>query len=303
MTILQFPAPHLPIQSLSAEWLNTHDVKLSVLRADLADPLLSGNKYFKLKYNLLEAARRKHNHLVSFGGAWSNHLHALAAAGQRFGFSTTGIVRGDPSAATNACLQDAMRMGMQLRFVSRTEYQHRNSPEFVARLEQELGDFYLIPEGGANLEGIRGCQELLPPGIEKDFTHLVLACGTGTTMAGLISSSKIPIIGIQVLKGAGYIQAEIASMLKRYDLQPSSAWTVLEKFHGGGYARAGTDLLAFIKCLTAETGLPLEPVYSGKLFWALSSLISEGYFQEGSRILAIHGGGLQGNRGFFNKFN
>lgn len=301
MNILQFPAPHLPIQPLAAQWLDARNVQLSVLRADLADPLLSGNKYFKLKYNLLEATRLKHTRLLSFGGVWSNHLHAVAAAGQRFGFATTGIVRGEPTAAANACLRDATRMGMELRFVSRSEYRDKNTPEFIAELKQQLGDFYLIPEGGANLEGIRGCQELLPPAVARNFTHLVVACGTGTTMTGLITSSKIPVIGIQVLKGDGYLRTEIDTMLKQYDLLPSSEWTVLEKFHGGGYARAGTDLLDFMSCFTAATGLPLEPVYSGKMFWALGSLVWDGYFPPNSRILAIHGGGLQGNRGFTDK--
>jgi 1-aminocyclopropane-1-carboxylate deaminase/D-cysteine desulfhydrase-like pyridoxal-dependent ACC family enzyme len=298
MNILEFPTLQLPIQSLAAGWLSEHNIQLSVLRADLADPLLSGNKYFKLKYNLVEAARLDQTCLLSFGGAWSNHLHALAAAGQRFGFATIGIVRGEPTAADNACLRDAARMGMQLQFVSRAEYQQRNSPEFIANLRHQHGDFYLIPEGGANLEGIRGCQELLPQGIEKNFTHLALACGTGTTMAGLISSSKIPVIGIQVLKGNGYLQAQIANMLQRYNLQPSTAWTVLDTFHHGGYAKVDTDLLTFIEYMARETDLPLEPVYSGKLFWALRKLIAEGYFPPESRILAIHGGGLQGSRGF-----
>jgi len=302
MNIPELPVPQLSIQPLTPDWLCGHNIRLSVLRADLVDPLLSGNKYFKLKYNLLEAARCNHTRLLSFGGAWSNHLHALAAAGQRFGFATVGIVRGAPTAAANACMQDAMRLGMQLHFGSRADYRRKNSPEFIAGLRQQFGEFYLIPEGGANLEGIRGCQQLLPQGVENDFTHLALACGTGTTMAGLISSSKIPVTGIQVLKGDGYLQAEIANMLKRYNLQTSAAWTVLEQFHGGGYAKVSADLLDFMDRFSATTGLPLEPVYSGKLFRALSTLTANGYFPPDSRILAIHGGGLQGKRGFISKF-
>jgi 1-aminocyclopropane-1-carboxylate deaminase len=296
--LAQFPTPNLPIQPIETASLWPHKVHLSVLRADLADPLLSGNKFFKLKYNLLEAQCLGHTRLLSFGGVWSNHLHALAAAGQRFGFSTTGIVRGDFGAATNACLQDVITMGMQLHFVSRTEYQHKNTPEFIANLRQQIGDFYLIPEGGANRAGIRGCQELLPPGVDSNFTHLALACGTGTTMAGLITSTRVPVLGIQVLKGAGYLQGEIANILQQHDLHATAPWTVLDEFHGGGYAKVDKYLLSFIKDFTDATGIPLEPVYSAKLFQALTRLVAMDYFPENSRILAIHGGGLQGKRGF-----
>jgi 1-aminocyclopropane-1-carboxylate deaminase len=301
-TPLQFPLPNLPIQTIETEWLAAHKIQLSVLRADLADPLLSGNKFFKLKYNLLEAARLGHTHLLSFGGAWSNHLHALAAAGQRMGFSTTGIIRGEPESAGNPCLQDVIAMGMRLHFVSRAEYQHKHTPEFIDRLKQQVGDFYLIPEGGANLAGIHGCQEMLPAGIDSSFTHVVLACGTGTTMAGIVTSTSLPVIGIQVLKGKGYLQAEIANMLSRYSLQATAPWTVLDEFHGGGYAKADNKLLAFMQQFGATTDIPLEPVYSGKLFLALSRLVAASYFPEGSTILAIHGGGMQGVRGFDSKF-
>ncbi len=299
MTTLQFPTQDLPIQAITSGWLSQHKVQLSVLRADLVDPLLSGNKFFKLKYNLLEAKRLGHTCLLSFGGVWSNHLHALAAAGQRFGFSTIGIVRGEPEAATSACLKDVITQGMQLHFVSRTEYQNKNTPEFIAGLRQQFGDFFLIPEGGANRAGIRGCQELLPHGVDSTFTHIALACGTGTTMTGLITSTTVPVIGIQVLKGTGYLQAEIANLLLQHNLYPTAPWTVLDEFHGGGYARVNSDLSTFINNFSKASNIPLEPVYSGKLFQALNKLVTSSYFPDDSRILAIHGGGLQGNRGFF----
>ncbi|MES2625601.1 MAG: pyridoxal-phosphate dependent enzyme [Pseudomonadota bacterium] len=298
MISLEFPTPKLPIQPIRAEWLSKREVQLSVLRADLADPLLSGNKFFKLKYNLQDAAQQGHTHLLSFGGAWSNHLHALAAAGQRFDFATTGIIRGDAGATSNACLDDLVAMGMQLRFVSRAEYQQKHTAEFLAQLRQELGDFYLIPEGGANLAGIRGCQELLPLNIEADFTHVVLACGTGTTLAGILTSSTVPVIGIQVLKGVDYLRKEVINILNHHGLSATAPWSVLDDFHGGGYAKVSDELLSFMQKFTAATDVPLEPVYSGKMFMALSKLIPEGYFPTNSRILAIHGGGLQGLRGF-----
>lgn len=268
------------------------------MRADLVDPLLSGNKYFKLKPNVEAARRAGLSTLLSFGGPWSNHLHALAAAGQRFGFNTIGVVRGAAPAELNACLQDAASWGMRLHFVSRNDYQHRDEPDFLAALKQVFGEYYLIPEGGANLEGILGCRELaaaIPP---KTFSRLLLACGTGTTLAGLITAADVPVTGIQVLKGAGYLQREVNEMLAKYDLSPTVAWEMLDEFHGGGYARADPLLLDFCNAFTSETGVPLEPVYSGKLFFAIADLLARGHFARGSHLLAIHGGGLQGLRGF-----
>ena len=288
----------IPLQTIAPHWLSGTGVALSVLRADLVDPLLSGNKYFKLKLNLEAARLSGHNTLLSFGGPWSNHLHALAAAGQRFGFNTIGVVRGEAPGALNACLQDARDWGMHLHFVSRSDYQRRDEPDFLAGLEQVFGEYHLIPEGGANLEGLLGCRELaevIPP---KTFSRLLLACGTGTTLAGLITAADVPVTGIQVLKGAGYLQGEVRGMLAKYDLSATAPWEVLDEFHGGGYARADPALLDFCNAFTRETGVPLEPVYSGKLFFAIANLLARGHFARGSNLLAIHGGGLQGLRGF-----
>jgi len=292
-----FPPQKLSLQAVELPWLHQNKVQLAVLRADLIDPLLSGNKFFKLKYNLKMATEQGKSTLLSFGGAWSNHLHALAAAGQRFGFTTIGVVRGQQTFPLNACLQDAVQMGMKLHFVSRADYQQKNNAYFINSLKQEFGDFYLIPEGGANLAGILGCQEIIEPTLAQHYTHLVLAAGTGTTMAGLVTSTHLPVLGIQILRGKNYLHDEIQRMLHEHSLHATSTWSVNDVFHAGGYAKVNAQFLAFMDKFSASTDIPLEYVYSGKMFWAISELIKNDFFPLHARILAIHGGGLQGQRG------
>jgi 1-aminocyclopropane-1-carboxylate deaminase len=286
------------VHDLHIRWLDLGRVQISVLRADLCDPLLSGNKFFKLRYNLAAASESGHDTLLSFGGAWSNHLHALAAAGQRSGMHTIGVVRGESAAPLTECLAEAQAFGMHLHFVTRSVYRKRNSPEFLAKLQDQFGSCFVVPEGGANIHGVRGCQELLAPELAAQYSHVALACGTGTTLLGLVSSIRTPVLGIQVLKGAGYLEGEISAGLLRHGLQASAPWTVFDQFHRGGYARADAELLDFLERLERDTGLPLEPVYIGKVFMALQALIKAGHFAAGSRILVVHGGGLQGRRGF-----
>ena len=296
---LDTPSPlRLSVQHLNLSWLDAGRVALGVLRTDLVDTQLSGNKYYKLQHNLDVARCTGHHTVLSFGGAWSNHLHALAAAGQRFGFRTIGVVRGEAEAPRTACLLDAEAFGMQLHFVSRAEYRERQQPEFIARLQARFGPCCIVPEGGANALGVRGCQALLPAELAAAYDHVVLACGTGTTMLGLISSIPTPVIGIQVLKGAGYLEGLIRLGLQQYGLQAKAAWQVHDRFHRGGYAKVDAALLAFVDRLEADSGIPLEPVYIGKALMALQELIQAEHFAVGARVLVVHGGGLQGRRGF-----
>lgn len=312
------PAVKIPTHDITGCWGPYRNLRVSVLRTDLVDPHLSGNKYFKLKYNLQAAAQQGHKRLLSFGGPWSSHLHALAAAGQRYGLATTGVVRGEAPPELNACLRDAADMGMQLHFVSRQDYRQKTEPRFLERLQRQLGDFFPIPEGGANLDGIRGCQELLSSTDRaaydrsaghagtadaklcnlSAYSHILLACGTGTTMAGLITSTAIPVTGIQVLKGQGYLQQAIQNMLGEYSLDATAPWQVLDEFHRGGYARCDQALLDFTARFSQCTGVPIEPVYTGKLFIAMESLLASGYFANDANVLVVHGGGLQGARGW-----
>ncbi len=284
---------------MNTGWINPFGVSVSILRADLVDAEISGNKYFKLLPNLQAARSGAYSTLLSFGGYWSNHLHALAAAGHRFGFNTVGIIRGEEPAFLNPCLTEARAWGMELEFVSRARYRRRNYADYQEYLAGRYSNCMVIPEGGANLHGIQGCQKLVRAGLEGDFSHLLLACGTGTTLCGLITATSLPVTGIQALKGKGYLQAAAEDLLARHRLTVrSEKWEVLDDFHRGGFAKADKQLLNFIDDFQAETGIPLEPVYSGKLFMALQSLLESGYYPAGSRVLVIHGGGLQGLRGW-----
>jgi 1-aminocyclopropane-1-carboxylate deaminase len=284
----------LPVTELASSFMHQNKVSVALLRADLIDPDISGNKGFKLHYNLLAAREQGHDTLLSFGGPWSNHLHALAAAGHRYGFRTIGVVRGEQAGALTPCLQDAQRWGMQLHFVSRADYALKTDPRWQANLLQRFGRHYLIAEGGMNREGIRGCQQLCPS--HYRHTHLLLACGTGTTMAGVITRSRVPVTGIQALKGAGYLQREIAALLQTHALTASCKWQVLDDWHGGGFARTTPALLDFMYQFESETGVLLEPVYSAKLMFAIRELITQDHFPPGASLLVIHGGGLQGRR-------
>ena len=287
-----------PVQALTLPEFSRQGISVSVLRCDLLHPEVSGNKWYKLKYNLKAARQARKHTLLSFGGAWSNHIHALAAAGRLFGFQTLGIIRGELSLPLSPCLQDARRNGMQLHGISRTLYRQKNSEEFRQQLRAQFGDFFLIPEGGANLAGIKGCADILD-GVEQDqFDLICLACGTGTTLTGLLTTSRLPLLGFQVLKGVGYLRGEVEEQVLRHGLRPTAPWCINEDFHYGGYARTTPELLNFTTSFSERTGVPLEPVYSGKMLLGLTQLILKGTFSPGSRLLVIHGGGLQGKRGF-----
>ena len=291
------------MQSLNARDV---DVRLHMLRLDLLDPELSGNKWFKLKLNLQAARARGAHTLVSFGGVWSNHLHALASAGKRFGLQTVGVLRGRLPVDLNPCLQDLQRLGMRLIPLSREDYRRRNDPVFVQylldRYCSEPERCHVIPEGGCNRAGVLGCADILQ-GVEQEYDCIALACGTGTTLAGLATAGETPLLGVQVLRGEGYLQQQVQDILRQYGLSARGQWQVMDQYHRGGYARTDSSLLAYCMHFEALNGIPLEPVYSGKLMMALEELIGQGFFPEGSKVLAIHGGGLQGKRGFNNEIS
>lgn len=292
--------PDIPIQPVDDPVLATAGISLSVLRLDLIHPVISGNKWFKLKYNLARARETGQDSLLTFGGPWSNHLHALAFAGAECGFRTTGIVRGELPDPLNACLQDARNAGMHLSGLTRYDYARRHDPALIAGLEELHGPFYLVPEGGANIEGVRGSAEIPALYPEASFDLVCLACGTGTTLAGMATTSKVPLMGFQVLKGAGYLAGAVRGMLSTHGLAESCPWSVNDAFHCGGYACASPELMRFLTEFQARHGIPLEPVYSAKLLYGIFALAKKrDIFPQKSRILAIHGGGLQGLRGYF----
>jgi len=272
---------------------------LHIKREDLADPYFGGNKWRKLKYNLIQAKAQHNNTLLTFGGAWSNHIYATAAAGKYFGFKTIGIIRGEAHDRLNPTLQFARDCGMQLEYVNRQTYRTKNSKEFTNELHQRYGDFYLLPEGGSNLLALKGCAEIVDD-INIPFDIITTACGTGATLAGIITalSPNQQAIGFAVLKGADFLDKEVSRMLINSGHRSAHNWHIEKNYHFGGYARSKAELLTFIRQFKSDFDIELDAVYTGKMLYGLFDLISNNTFARGTRIIAVHTGGLQGNAGY-----
>ena len=271
-----------------------NNIRLTVKREDLLHPHISGNKFRKLKYNIVQAKAQQKESLLTFGGAFSNHIAASAAAGKEYGFATIGIIRGEELEAKindNPTLSFARDCGMRLKFISREAYRNKTEDAFVELLKTEFGDFYLLPEGGTNALAVKGCEEILTPE-DGVFTHVCCAVGTGGTIAGIINSA-LPhqkVIGFPALKGAG-LSDDICKFAQKGN------WELAEDYHFGGYGKVTENLIAFMNDFFNTTGILLDPVYTGKLFFGVINLINKGYFPQNSDILLIHTGGLQGIAG------
>ena len=273
--------------------------RLSVLRLDQIGEGASGNKLFKLKYNLLAARRAGYDRLLSFGGAYSNHIHALAMAGRDQGMGTVGVIRGDVGTPLNPCLQDAVAAGMELHFISRSDYRRRHEPQWLAAWQQRFSDCFVIPEGGSNRLAVQGCREIADwlPG---DCDTVLLPVGTGATMAGIACARPdLRVIGVSVLKNARYLEREVQCLIHDSGAKDNGNWSIEHRFHGGGYARLDRDLAQSLWQLQQHSELPLEPIYSGKALWALQQLMVRRELAAGfnQHIVFIHTGGLQGLRG------
>ncbi|UAB75931.1 1-aminocyclopropane-1-carboxylate deaminase/D-cysteine desulfhydrase [Mesoflavibacter sp. SCSIO 43206] len=276
-------------------WLDDKkDIELSIKREDLIHPFVSGNKYRKLKYNVLQARKENKTTLLTFGGAFSNHIAAVASAGKAEGFNTIGFIRGEElkdKVNTNPTLSFAKSCGMTLKFISRKDYRDKSNPNFISNLKDRFGDFYLIPEGGTNNLAIKGCQEILN---EKDskFDYICCAVGTGGTVSGIINASKSnqKVLGFSSLKG-DFLNKDISKFAR------STNWELITDYHFGGYGKINDSLITFINKFKAETEIPLDPIYTGKMMFGIFDLIQKGYFKANSKILAIHTGGLQGIEG------
>lgn len=273
-------------------------ISLSIKREDLIHPLVSGNKFRKLKYNLIQAKAENHNTLLTFGGAFSNHIAAVAAAGKEIGMQTIGVIRGDElleKIKDNPTLRFAQQCGMQFEFVTREAYKFKENTAFLDELHSKFGRFYLIPEGGTNVAAVAGCEEILTES-DSDFDFICCAVGTGGTISGLINSAKPhqKILGFPALKG-DFLREEICKFAQNQN------WELLTDYHFGGYGKIDTQLIHFINRFYDETGIPLDPIYTGKMIFGVIDLIEKGYFAEGSNILAIHTGGLQGIHGMNSK--
>ncbi|RLD29628.1 MAG: 1-aminocyclopropane-1-carboxylate deaminase/D-cysteine desulfhydrase [Bacteroidetes bacterium] len=269
-------------------------VELYIKREDRIHPHISGNKYRKLKYNLIEAETLGFNILLTFGGAYSNHIAAVASVGATFGFKTIGIIRGEElksKVKDNPTLKFAQSCGMQFKFVSRSDYREKTSEEFIKNLKEEFGAFYHIPEGGTNALAIKGCEEILTEA-DKSFNYVCCAVGTGGTISGIINSSKQnqKVLGFPALKGE-FLTKDISKFVTHKN------WELTADYHFGGFAKINSVLITFINQFKNTYHVPLDPVYTGKMVYGIFDMIYKSKFPKGSKILAIHTGGLQGIEG------
>ena len=269
-------------------------VQLYLKREDLIHPFVSGNKYRKLKYNLIEAKDNGFKTLLTFGGAFSNHIAAVASAGSELGFKTIGVIRGEElvdKISANTTLSFAKQSGMDFKFVTRDVYRNKTSESFINNLKAEFGDFYLIPEGGTNALAIKGCTEMLG-GEDFKFDYICTAVGTGGTISGLINCSKPSqqVFGFPALKG-DFLKQDISKFVTHTN------WKLITDYHFGGYAKINKELISFINEFKIVYKIPLDPVYTGKMMFGIFDLIEKGFFKKGTKILAIHTGGLQGISG------
>lgn len=288
---------HSPVQALKLPLYTQKKVNVFVKRDDLIHPFISGNKWRKLKYTLEKAYESHKKHLVTFGGTYSNHLLATACAAAQFGFKSTGIVRGEK--VHNEMLMLCTLFGMELVFVDRESY--RDKKTLFEEYFGESIDAYFIDEGGASKEAIKGCAELVKE-LPQTYDHIFCACGTGTTVAGIIkgihdNQLETSIHALPVFKNGSFIKEEI---LKYVTLPPYFHMHL--DYHFGGYAKTKPELIQFIRSFSAQTGILIDPVYTGKLFYALNHLVQNDYFPTHSQILAIHTGGIFGLLGMADKF-
>ena len=291
-----------PIYKIEDPLIKDSGIKLFIKREDLNHPELSGNKWHKLKYNLITAKENGYETLLTFGGAYSNHIYATAAAGKLFGFKTIGVIRGEEHLPLNTTLSFAVSMGMKIHYVNRKSYREKNSSEFIKNLREKFGKFYLVPEGGTNKLAVKGASEIIS-NIDIDFDYVCCACGTGGTLAGLVSglNGRKKALGFSVLKGGGFLLNDVEKLIYESAGKKYNNWDINLDFHFGGYAKINSELIEFIQRFKKNTSIPIEPIYTGKLLFGVYNLILNHYFSNGSAILVIHTGGLQGLIGMKNK--
>lgn len=283
-----------PVQIIKHPVAEKYGVELKVLRLDLIHPVTGGNKYYKLKYNIEQARKEGHDTLLSFGGAYSNHILALSVTGSQNGFKTIGIIRGEEHLPLNKSLQTVTAHGMKLHYVTRQQYRDKYNPGFQKRLQEEFGRFYLVPEGGSNELAVKGCKEILHA-VTEPFDIVCCACGTGATVAGIIRSLKPgqKAMGFPVLKGGEFLREEIRRFIAGNNPDECRTdWTIQTQYHFGGYARQTLRLLQFMHDFQSVTSVPLDRVYTGKMFYGVMDMIQQNYFPPAARILLVHTGGL-----------
>lgn len=293
--MINFPNIQSPVQSIIKNEL----IELSILREDLLHPEISGNKYRKLKYNLLDFQQKNYTSVLTFGGAYSNHIAAVAAAGKEFNFETIGIIRGQEikqKLDQNPTLNFAQNCGMKLYFITREQYRDKTDLNFINSLKEKFGNFYLVPEGGTNDLAIKGCEEILG-NHTQEFDIICTAVGTGGTISGLINASKShqTILGFPALKNSSFLIEEIQNHTHQTN------WKLIQNYHFGGYGKISHELICFLNDFKKKYNVPLDPIYTGKMMYGVFQLIKQNHFPSQTKILTIHTGGLQGTEGINKK--
>ncbi|WP_375238972.1 1-aminocyclopropane-1-carboxylate deaminase/D-cysteine desulfhydrase [Aurantibacter sp.] len=281
------PSEEIAIELIKLDYSS---VSLSIKREDKIHEFVSGNKFRKLKYNIEAAESGVYNQLLTFGGAFSNHISATAAAGKLNNIKTIGIIRGDElNDKSNQTLKFAKQCGMQLIFVSREEYRLKEQGNLAKKYINK--ETFIVPEGGTNPLAIKGCEEILDDSTSR-YDYICTSVGTGGTISGIINASLShqKIIGFSALKGS-FLQEDISKFVNKTN------WTLNIDYHFGGYAKVTPELISFINQFKTQHNIPLDPIYTGKMMYGVLDLISKGYFKKDSKILAIHTGGLQGIQG------
>ncbi|TPG82798.1 1-aminocyclopropane-1-carboxylate deaminase/D-cysteine desulfhydrase [Pseudomonas mandelii] len=295
--------PQAPLEPLHLDWLTRSSIEVAILRLDQIDPLISGNKWFKLIEHLKAADQIGAKGIISLGGAHSNHLHALAAAGKRFGFRTVGLLRGHPQETPT--VKDLLAFGMQLHWLGYGGYRARHEPGFWLPWQAQYPDLHPVPEGGGGLQGAKGCLQLRTMVSEQlnglgwnGYDGWWLACGTGTTLAGLVlaEAGEHPVYGALAVPDDHGVAQQVESIVQEAGLQ-DRAYELFDASRGG-FAKVDPLLLEFIDQTEQASGIPLEPLYTGKALLALQQQVEAGRFEKGTRLIFVHTGGLQGRRGF-----
>ena len=278
-------------QEISLPLLKEKDIRLFVKRLDKVHPFISGNKWFKLKYNLIEAKKLGYKILLTFGGAYSNHIAATAFSAKEKGFKSIGVIRGEKHLPLNPILHLARENGMELHYVTREDYRLKSTPRFLDKLKFQFGDFYLLPEGGVNALAVKGTSEILDETDTQDY--ICCAVGTSGTIAGIINSSnnKQKVIGFPAIKGFDALEKDIKNWTNKQN------YKFINNCPYVGYAKVNKELVDFVNQFDEVHNIPLDAIYTGKMMLGIMDLIKWDYFPKGSSILAIHTGGLQGNKG------
>lgn len=292
------------IERINEQLFETKNVIVDVLREDLNHPIIQGNKLRKLHYNLKNAKKKGNKTLLTFGGAYSNHILAVAQAGKEYGFKTIGIIRGEETLPLNYTLRNSKELGMELSYIDRTTYRLKHTQDFKDYLRNRYGSFYLIPEGGSNYYAINGCMEIIPN--QNDYDYICCPMGTGGTVSGIIISNKnnSKVIGFPALKGGDFLIDEVSNFINEVvnDKETTSdlmkSFSLISKYHFGGYAKINEELINFVRSFYKSHNIKWDLIYNGKMAYGVYNMIEEDYFPENSKILLIHTGGIQGINGF-----